>query len=270
MSSGQQRPGQPRRKHAESVLSDSRAPSRVVAQRHAPELAEASANGRSRGTSGEDPWSARRVELTLASAISSERVRWLWRGRIPLRGLVVIAGEKGLGKSILTNAFLAAKLTRGELDGELIQRPVDVLVITGEDDWRSVVKPRLLAHGADLDRVHRVTVIDDAGESLLTLPDDVGMLEQQVERLRAAGRVVGMLVIDPIGAFISGAIDTHRDASVRRALAPLAAMADRLDLAVVVVGHLTKDESKRLIQRVKRRKRARQCGALRAGVRAGP
>ncbi len=34
---------------------------------------------------------------------------------------------------------------------------------------------------------------------------------------------------------------------MRRALAPLAAMAERLDLAVVVVAHLTKDEGKRLL-----------------------
>jgi hypothetical protein len=45
-------------------------------------------------------------------------------------------------------------------------------------------------------------------------------------------------------------IDSHRDASVLRALAPLAALADRRDLAVVVVCHLTKDETRRLITRV--------------------
>jgi hypothetical protein len=37
--------------------------------------------------------------LTAAKDIRSERVRWLWDGRIPLRGLVVFAGEKGLGTS---------------------------------------------------------------------------------------------------------------------------------------------------------------------------
>jgi len=193
----------------------------------------------------------RRVELTPASAIQSEQVCWIWTGRMPRRSLVVVCGEKGLGKSILTNAKLAADLTRGGLDGELHGTPADVLVATAEDDWRSVVKPRLMAHGADVDRVHRVvTRAEDGTEALLTLPADVARLEEQVAVLRDAGRTVAALVIDPIGAFLADTTDTHRDASVRRALAPLAAMADRLDLVVIVVAHLTKDESARLINRV--------------------
>ena len=184
----------------------------------------------------------RHVELTSARSIRSERVRWLWRDRLPLRSLSVIAGEKGLGKSILTNARIPAEATRGRLAGELEGQPIDVLVCSGEDEWRSVVKPRLTAHGADLDRVYRIRVVEEEGEPMLTLPDDLPLLEAEVERLRAAGRVVGMIVIDPIGAFLSAATDTHRDSSVRRALAPLAAMADRLDLVVLVVAHLTKDD----------------------------
>lgn len=61
----------------------------------------------------------RSIRLTPASEIRSERVRWLWQSRIPLRGQTVVAGEKGLGKSTLANAWLPAKATRGDLDGEL-------------------------------------------------------------------------------------------------------------------------------------------------------
>ena len=211
-------------------------------------LHSASMNGSGPSVNGSGP--SRHVKLTPAREIRSERVLWLWRGRLPRRSLSVVAGEKGLGKSLLTNARIPAEATRGLLPGELEGQAVDVLVCSGEDDWRSVVKPRLMAHGADLDRVHRISVSDKDGESLLTLPDDVPALEAEVERLRATGRTVGMIVIDPIGAFLSGATDTHRDSSVRRALAPLAAMADRLDLVVLVVMHLTKDESTRLINRI--------------------
>lgn len=192
----------------------------------------------------------RTLVLTPASAIRSERGRWLWCQRFPLRGLTVVAGEKGLGKSILTNAQTVAAITRGTLDGELSGTPADVLIVTAEDDWRSVVKPRLMACGADLDRVHRIEVHDADGVSLLTLPDDVADLEAAITKLRAAGRIVAMLVVDPIGAFVPETANTHADAPVRRILAPLAALADRQDLAVIAVAHLTKDESKRLISRV--------------------
>ena len=191
----------------------------------------------------------RHVVLTRASQIKSERIRWLWSQRIPLRGLTVIAGPKGLGKSSLTNAQLVAPVTRGTLAGE-VNTPADVAILTAEDDWRTVVKPRLTAHNADLARVHRVEVKDEHGTAMLTLPDDVGRVETELRKLRASGRNVAMLVVDPIAAFVSATINTHADAPVRRALAPLAQMAEALDLAVVVVMHLTKDESRTLMARV--------------------
>ncbi|MCP9490363.1 MAG: AAA family ATPase [Solirubrobacteraceae bacterium MAG38_C4-C5] len=211
---------------------------------------DAAAPPAANGTAPAPPAAARRVELTPATAIRSERLHWVWTGRMPRRSLVVVAGEKGLGKSLLTNARLPALVTRGDLDGELRGEPADVVIATAEDDWASVVKPRLAAHGADLARVHRVAAHDEAGTTLLTLPDDVPRLEKEIVALRAEGHAVAMLVVDPIGAFLAQSTDTHRDASVRRALAPLAAMAERLDLVVVVVAHLTKDESGRLINRV--------------------
>jgi hypothetical protein len=219
-------------------------------RRAAGEKVDDDAPGQTPRESGQPP-NGRRALLTPISEIRSERVRWLWTGRVPLRGQVILAGEKGLGKSILTNACLPAKLTRGDLEGELDGKPTDVLLITGEDDYGSVIKPRLMAHGADLHRVHRLRICDDLGSAnLLTLPADVSLVEGEVDELRDDGRVVSSVVVDPIGAFLGSNTDSHKDAQVRRALAPLAAMAERLDLAVIVVAHLTKDESSRLINRV--------------------
>jgi len=200
-------------------------------------------------SNGRPPPSKRQLRSLSALQIRSERVHWLWALRVAFRGLTVVAGEKGLGKSIATNAWLTAQITRGMLDGEL-PGPSDVLIATAEDDWRSVVKPRLMAHGADLGRVFRIVVEDDVGEVLLTLPDDVGRLEAEIRRLRSEGHPVRLLVVDPIGAFLPETVDSHRDASVRRALAPLAALAERLDLAIIVVAHLTKEATARYIARV--------------------
>jgi hypothetical protein len=189
--------------------------------------------------------------LTSAAAIRTERIHWLWKERIPRRALVIVAGEKGLGKSTLTNGYLVARLTRGELEGEFLGRPIDIAVANAEDDWRSVVKPRLMAHGADLDHVHRLDLADEDGGSLLTLPDDVSHVERAFAELQATtGRAIGMLVIDPLTAFLSRATDSHKDASVRRALFPLADLAERLDLAVVVVAHLNKDDHAPVLSRV--------------------
>lgn len=192
---------------------------------------------------------SRRVILTAASAITPEPVRWLWDRRLPLRGLSLVAGEAGLGKST-TTAELAAQISRGELPGELHGQPRDVLIASAEDHFASVVWGRLMAAGADMGRVHRVAVEDRHGEELLTLPDDVQAVEEACAALAAKGRPVGLVVVDPVSAFIGARTDTHRDAAVRRVLAPLAALAERQDLAVLGVAHLNKNEAGKLLARV--------------------
>lgn len=192
---------------------------------------------------------ARRVILTPASEITPERLRWLWAQRVVLRGLSVIAGEPGLGKSTLT-VELAADVTDGRLEGDLHGEPHDVLIATAEDHFASVVWGRLTAAGADMDRIHRITVEDRDGEDLLTIPDDVAQIEQRCAELAAAGRPVGLVVVDPVAAFIGGGTDTHRDAAVRRVLTPLAQLAERQHLAVLAVAHLNKDTAGKLLARV--------------------
>lgn len=199
--------------------------------------------------SGSQPKGARRVVLTSAAAITPERLRWLWQRRIVLRGLSVIAGEPGLGKSTAT-VELAAEVTRGDLDGDLQGEPHDVLIATAEDHFASVVWGRLTAAGADMERVHRVSVEDRDGEDLLTIPDDVAEIEQRCAELAAGGRPVGFVVVDPVAAFIGAGTDTHRDAAVRRVLTPLAQLAERQQLAVVAVAHLNKDTAGKLLSRV--------------------
>ena len=191
----------------------------------------------------------RRVVLTPASTITPEPLRWLWRHRLPLRGLSLVAGEPGLGKSTLT-VELAADVSHGRLEGDLYGAPRDVLIATAEDHFASVVWGRLTAAGADMDRVHRVHVEARDGEELLTLPDDVAEIEMHCGRLAAEGRPVALVVVDPVSAFIGGGVDTHRDAAVRRVLAPLAGLAERQDLAVAGIAHLNKDQAAKLLNRV--------------------
>jgi AAA domain-containing protein len=193
---------------------------------------------------------SRKLTLTPADTILSGRVRWLWNGWVPLGALTVVAGEPGLGKSTLTGAHLAAHITRGALAGELHGKPADVLIASAEDDWSAVIVPRLMAANGNLERVHRVDVSDDDGAGTFTLPDDVRRLEVAVDALAGAGRTVAMIAVDPVGAFLSGSTDSHKDASVRRALTPLAQLAMDRGIAVVCVAHLTKDQSQRLMSRV--------------------
>jgi hypothetical protein len=88
------------------------------------------------------------------SAVKSRSIRWLWPGRLARGYLTVQTGEEGLGKSVFA-AWLIAEATRGRL-AEPHGAPLSVVVVAGahEDTWR----PRLDLAGADLERVHRITL----------------------------------------------------------------------------------------------------------------
>jgi hypothetical protein len=99
------------------------------------------------------------------------------------------------------------------------------------------VVPRLVAAGADLRWIYclRGAFDPDGVPRPLTLPDDVAALEAAIDRSSAR-----LVVIDPLNAALSSAIDTYKDHDVRRVLAALAALADRSGCTVLIVRHLTK------------------------------
>jgi hypothetical protein len=141
--------------------------------------------------------------------------------------LTLLIGDPGLGKSMFT-CGLAAGVSRDE--GE-------VLLATAEDSPSATVRPRLEAVGADLERVHIVEMrreADGLGDGI-ALPDDVPELAGLVEKHSAK-----LVVIDPLMAHLPEAVNSWRDQSVRRALAPLARMAADQGCAVLVVGHMNK------------------------------
>ena len=103
----------------------------------------------------------REIVLTAASGIPPETVEWLWSGddwrRIPLAEVVLTAGHGGVGKST-ENMWMVARVTKGELPGQFYGKPRNCLIAATEDSWKRTIIPRLIAAGADLDRVFRIEV----------------------------------------------------------------------------------------------------------------
>jgi AAA domain len=70
------------------------------------------------------------------------------------------------------------------------------------------------------------------------MPQDLHDLEQRAVEVGAV-----LLVLDPLMSRLSDRLDTHRDAEVRLALEPLAALANRAHLAVLGIIHHNKSGS---------------------------
>ncbi len=174
---------------------------------------------------------------TLLSEVEPEHVEWLWPGRIPLGKLTVVDGDPGLGKSAMT-LDIAARVSAGlELpDGERCE-PAGVVLMSAEDGLADTIRPRLDAAGADTKRILALTTKTDSQntEQMISIPEDLSLIEHEIKRVGAR-----LVVVDPLMAFLSGDTNSHRDQDVRRALAPLAALAQRTGAAVLIVRHLNK------------------------------
>jgi hypothetical protein len=168
-----------------------------------------------------------------ASELQVRPVEWLWPGRIPQGGLTVLAGEPGLGKSLLS-IWLASGLSRGDLGS----KPAATLFLTAEDSREYTVLPRLIAAGAKCERIVFPPPDKDGLQRSISLPDDIGYLSQLVAK---AG--VRLVVFDPLMAYLPAKVNSWQDQSLRGALAPLAALAQEQGAAVLLVAHLNKGQN---------------------------
>ena len=178
-----------------------------------------------------------KLKITTMGSVLARKVLWLWPGRIPQGKLTVIAGDPGLGKSLLT-LDMAARVSFGGPWPDIGIAPLgDVLLITAEDGLDDTVRPRLDLLEADVSRIHAIEIsVDDNGENVaLSLTEHLPQIEEAVATYAAI-----LLVIDPILA-LTGRKDTHKASDVRAILAPLAAMAERTGCAVVTILHLNKN-----------------------------
>jgi hypothetical protein len=72
-------------------------------------------------------------------------------------------------------------------------------------------------------------------EKVPALPEDLQYVRQAVNQLGAK-----LLVIDPLSAHLGSDVNSHRDQDIRRAVGPLAKLAEDLDVSVLVIRHLNK------------------------------
>jgi archaellum biogenesis ATPase FlaH len=178
--------------------------------------------------------------------ISPTETDWFWEGYIARGCLTLFDGDPGEGKSTLT-IDLAAHVSRGRDFPDASPCPQGIAIIaSAEDSPSATIIPRLIAARADLANVHIVPIARDTadGPQLLTLPEDLEILENTVVRTRAI-----LVIIDPLSAFTSNKINSRIDTDVRRLLAGLTGVAERTGAVVVVVRHLNKTAGTNAIYR---------------------
>jgi hypothetical protein len=185
--------------------------------------------------------------LTRMSDVNATQVEWRWHHRLPLGMLTMISADPGLGKSQATLA-IAAAITRGwALPGDQGKtfEPANVLLMAAEDDAARTIKPRLVSVGADMDRIFLLDVLCDAQgkEHAINLVEHMDYLDAA---LTNSG--IQLVVIDPLNAFTPG-LDMFKDTAIRPVLSALKRLAERHNVAILMIRHLTKSSREKALFR---------------------
>lgn len=183
-----------------------------------------------------------KLDLVRVSDVTLEPINWLWPGRIAKGKITFIAGLPGLGKSQVT-VSIAAIVSSGGI-WPVDEMPADVgnvLILSAEDGIADTIKPRLLAAGADTDRIEAIEAVRMGDQSRPF------SLKRDLELLRDTK--ASLLIVDPLTAYLGG-IDSHKNADVRAFMAPLSELAQKMEMAVVCVSHLNKSSGNEAVFRI--------------------
>ena len=204
----------------------------------------------------------RKFRIRPACEFAPETAEYLVEPYLP-RGMVsILGGVSGAGKTSLA-LDLCARLTRGktppvayaavpsgrgpfalpprkaalregggtEGDGE--GKPADrlgpctVIYLTAENDPNKVLRPRAEAMGADLTRLYF-----QEGASYAMGDEDLYNLCRAIRP--------DLLVFDPIQSYLGQGVQMNRAEQVRPLLDSLSALAKELDMAVLLISHMSK------------------------------
>ena len=173
-------------------------------------------------------------------------VDWLWKPLIPFGKVTLIEGDGGDGKTTLI-LTIAAMLSRGTpppalREGRLVPadpiEPVTTFYLTNEDEISDSSLKRFLRAGGDASRFAY------SGE----MAYHVTMKEDDLREILGETSA-RLLIIDPFQAFLPEGVSLTSVSSMRPVFTMLANVAKSTGAAIVLVGHLNKNEYSKDIHR---------------------
>ncbi len=189
------------------------------------------------------------LTVTVASDVETRPIEWLWDQFMAVGKAHMLTGEPGLGKSQIT-IDIAARLSTGRPFpsyplGAARQEPVGVIILSAEDDIADTMVPRLQAAGADLKMVAFLSsALVEMGQDKKLKMRSLALREDAEQILKAIATLpfkVGMIIIDPISAFLSSDQDSNSNSDARGTLATLQHTVMDKGIAMLMINHTNKN-----------------------------
>ncbi|MCI8319075.1 MAG: AAA family ATPase [Lachnospiraceae bacterium] len=170
---------------------------------------------------------------------------WLYRPYIPRGKITLCAAYPGSGKTYML-CFVAACVSTGRpffgismnnIPFEPVP-PENVIYLTTEDGLGDTIKARMRVCGADMKKVFSV----ETGKASLTY--DSPEIEKFMQEKRPA-----LMIFDPFQSYI-GSIDMNAPNQTREKLNHIAELAEKYNVAVVLICHFNKNQKGDAITRI--------------------
>ncbi|MBS7819997.1 AAA family ATPase [Wohlfahrtiimonas chitiniclastica] len=176
------------------------------------------------------------LNLQVASSYKETAINWIWPKYLVRGKLHILGGQPGTAKTTIA-LDIAAKITNGELfpDGTSLGRPGYVVIWSDEDSIEDVLKPRLMAANADLERIYFIDSIS-LGKNCSNYIEPSTDLKSLYNSL--PDLPIDLIIFDPLTSLIKG--DTNKQIDVRDSLRWVVDLAEKKCCAILGITHFTK------------------------------
>lgn len=166
-----------------------------------------------------------------AADFGEDVTSFVWFPFIPVGDYTVLMAPGGTGKTYFVCGLASGISTGNSLPGDTAKAPGNVLIISAEDRGE-LLKRRLAASGADLERVF---ILDCTASEGLNFTDGYDTFKATI--LAYSPRLV---VIDPWHGFIGSAVDINKVNAVRPVFQRLANIAKECNCGMILISHVNK------------------------------
>ena len=187
------------------------------------------------------------LDLTKMSDVKPRSVRWMWDPYIPFEEITLLMGPGGVGKSNFLTWVAGRVTTKGDWflgNGSTVDG--SVVMFSHEENMETQLAPKLVANGANRDRVFRVNMAVAAGgdkKSFFSM-EMIDVLERKLKELKD----VSLVTFDPITSYMDG-VNANDNAEVRTTLFRLQELVRTTGIACVAVNHFNKKIDQELVNR---------------------
>lgn len=173
-----------------------------------------------------------KYEARLASEFGEDNTTFVWYPYIPVGDYTVLMAPGGTGKTYFVCGIAAAVSKGAELPGDLKPGKAGNVLIISAEDRGELLKRRLMASGADLDRVYILDCMSSVG---LNFTDGYDIFKETIREYSPR-----LVVVDPWHGFAGEGIDLNRVNAVRPVFQRLANIAKELECGMILVSHVNK------------------------------